>query len=497
MAEEKEAKAAQEAKAEAAEGEVSLLDEILTATKLKPSDEAFSVTKQGVQAFIDELVKPERAGVRISAGLVDEMITSLDEKLSIQMDAILHNEDFKKLESSWRSLKFLVDKTDFRENVKVEVLNVNKQDLFDDFEDAPEVVSSGLYKTAYTQEYGQFGGQPYGLMVGNYEFGPGAQDVKLLQHLASVATISHAPFVAAAGSQFFGLDNFKGLPNLKDLKSIFEMPQYAKWQGFRGSADSRNVSLTVPHFLLRTPYGPNTIPSKSFNYKEEAGVENDSYLWGNAAFAFATRVTDSFAKYRMCSNIIGPQGGGAVEDLPVYTFESMGELQNKIPTEILISERKEFELAEEGFVALTMRKGSDNAAFFSANSCQKAKSFANTPEGKQAQMNYKLGTELPYNFVVSRLAHYLKVLQRENIGSWKSRVDLETELNKWISQYVSDQENPSPGVRSRRPLRKAAIEVLDVEGEPGWYKVGLKVQPHFKYMGASFTLSLVGRLDKD
>jgi len=492
--EEKEAQAAPEA--QAAAGEVSILDEILQATKLQPSDEAYAVTKQGVQAFIDELMKPGRETVRISAGLADEMIANIDQKMSKQMDAILHNDEFKKLESSWRSLKFLVDKTDFRENTKIEILNVNKQDLFDDFEDAPEIVKSGLYKTAYTAEYGQFGGKPYGLMVGNFEFGPGAQDIKLLQSLASVSTMSHAPFVAAAGPQFFGLEEFNGLPNLKDLKSIFEMPQYTKWQGFRESEDARNIGLTLPHFLLRTPYGPDTIPAKNFNYKEEASAGNKAYLWGNAAFAFASRITDSFAKYRMSSNIIGPQGGGAVEDLPVYNFESMGELQTKIPTEVLISERKEYELAEEGFIALTMRKGSDNAAFFSANSCQKAKSFGNTAEGKQAELNYKLGTQLPYNFVVGRLAHYLKVLQRENIGSWKTRVDLETELNKWISQYVSDQENPSPGVRSRRPLRKAQIEVSDVEGEPGWYRVSMKVQPHFKYMGASFTLSLVGKLDK-
>lgn len=495
MAEEE--KKAQEAQAAAAaEGATSLLDEIVQATQLRPSDEAYSVTKQGVQAFIDELLKPGREAVRISAGLVDEMIANLDNKLSRQMDAILHNKEFQKLESAWRSLKYLVDKTNFRENIKIEVLNVSKQSLFDDFEDAPEITKSGLYKTAYTQEYGQFGGQPYGLMVGNYEFGPGAQDIKLLGHLSKVATIAHAPFVSAVGPQFFGIEEFKGLPNLKDVKSIMEMPQYAKWQGFRETEDSRNVSLTLPHFLLRTPYDPENQPSKSFNYKETAATGDDAFLWGNAAFAFASRVSDSFAKYRMCSNIIGPMGGGTVEDLPVYNFESMGELQTKIPTEVLISERKEFELAEEGFIALTMRKGSDNAAFFSANSCQKPKKYPDTPEGKQAQLNYKLGTELPYNFVVSRLAHYLKVLQRENIGSWKSRGELESELNNWIRQYVSDQENPTASVRSRRPLRKAEVEVTDVDGEPGWYRVGLKVQPHFKYMGASFTLSLVGKLDK-
>lgn len=491
MAEEK-----KEQQVEQAEGQTSLLDEIVAATRLKPSEEAYSITKQGLQAFIDEMLKPGKE-VRVTASAVDEMIANLDQKLSTQVDVILHNKEFQQLESAWTSLKFLVDRTDFRENIKVEVMNVTKTDLLDDFEDAPEITKSGLYKLAYTQEYGQFGGKPYGLMVGNFELGPSAPDVKLLQNLASVATMSHAPFVAAAGAQFFGIDSFTGLPNLKDLKSIFEMPQYIKWQSFRESEDSRNVALALPHFLLRIPYGPDTKPVKGFNYKEDTTDGDGNFLWGNAAFAFASRITDSFGKYRWCANIIGPQGGGAVEDLPIYQYEAMGELQTKIPTEVLISERREFELAEEGFVALTMRKGSDNAAFFSANSTQKPKVFANTPEGKQAELNYKLGTQLPYTFIVSRLAHYIKVIQRENIGTWKERGDLETELNNWIRQYVADQDNPSPGVRSRRPLRKASISVTDVEGEPGWYRVNMQVQPHFKYMGASFTLSLVGKLDKE
>ncbi|MBN2515596.1 MAG: type VI secretion system contractile sheath large subunit [Deltaproteobacteria bacterium] len=477
--------------------EPTLLDDIVQATKLKPTDEAYTITKQGVQAFIDELLKPGREGVKISQALVDEMIGELDRKLSVQVDSILHNEDYQKLESAWRSLKFMIDRADFRENIKVEILNVNKTDLLDDFEDAPEITKSGLYRLSYTQEYGQFGGKPYGLLVGNYEFGPGPQDIKLMQNLASVATMSHAPFVAAAGPGFFGLEEFSDLPNLKDMKAIFEGPQYIKWQSFRESEDARNVALTLPHFLLRLPYRQDTQPVKSFNYNEDVSEGNDTFLWGNAAFAFATRIMDSFAKYRWCANIIGPQGGGAVEDLPMYQYEAMGELQTKIPTEILVSERREFELAEEGFIALTMRKGSDNAAFFSANSVQKPKTFGTSKEGKQAELNYKLGTQLPYTFVVSRLAHYIKVIQRENIGTWKERGDLERELNIWIRQYVADQDNPSPGVRSRRPLRQAEITVSDVEGDPGWYRVSLKVRPHFKYMGASFTLSLVGKLDKD
>ena len=475
----------------------SLLDDIVTATRLKPKDEGYSLAKKGVEALMSQLVEPGRKVDKVSKALVDEMIAEIDQKLSLQVDAVLHHAELQKLESAWRGLKYLVDKTDFRENIRLELINVSKEDLLEDFEDSPEVTKSGLYKTVYTAEYGQFGGKPYGNIIANYEFGPGPQDIKLLQHIASVSAMAHAPFFAAAGSEFFGLDNFKGIPNLKDLKSIFEGPQYIKWQSFRESEDSRYVSLTLPRFLLRLPYGSETKPVKAFNYEENVSASHEHYLWGNTAFTFATRLTDSFAKFRWCTNIIGPLGGGAVEDLPVHQFESMGAVQTKIPTEVLISDRREFELAEEGFISLAMRKGSDNACFFSANSVQKPKYFGTSAEGKEAELNFKLGTQMPYMFVANRLAHYLKVIQRENIGSWKERTDLDRELNAWIRQYIADQDNPSAETRSRRPLRQAQITVEDVEGEPGWYRVGMKVRPHFKYMGAYFTLSLVGKLDKE
>jgi type VI secretion system protein ImpC len=493
MAEEREKEAT--TAAPAAE-QVSILDEIVQATRLQPTDEAYGLTKKGLGALIAQLIEPGREVVKVSRAVVDEMVAEIDKKMSQQLDAILHHEAYQKLESAWRSLKFLVDRTDFRENVRLSIVNVTKDDLLSDFEDAPEIVKSGLYRTVYTAEYGQFGGQPFGAMIGNYEFGAGPQDIKLLQYLASVATMAHAPLIAAVGPQMFGLENFQGLPQLKDLRSIFEGPQYIKWQSFRQTEDARYVALTMPRFLLRLPYGPDTQPVKSFNYQEDVSASHQDYLWGNAAFAFASRLTDSFAKYRWCANIIGPMGGGAVENLPLHQYEAMGAIQTKIPTEVLVSERREYELAEEGFIALTMRKGSDNAAFFSAQSTQKPKYFGISKEGKEAELNYKLGTQLPYMFVIGRLAHYLKVIQRENIGTWKERTDLERELNTWIRQYVADMDNPAPAVRSRRPLRQAQVTVEDVEGEPGWYRVGLKVRPHFKYMGAFFTLSLVGKLDK-
>ncbi|WP_079203923.1 type VI secretion system contractile sheath large subunit [Pseudomonas sp. CC6-YY-74] len=477
--------------------ELGILDRIIAETKLTPDDEAYDIAKRGVSAFIEELLKPQNENEPVKKAMVDRMIAEIDAKLSRQMDEILHNADFQALESSWRGLQLLVDRTNFRENIKLEIINASKQDLLDDFEDSPEIVQSGLYKHIYTAEYGQFGGQPVAALIANYFFDPSAPDIKTLQYVASVATMSHAPFIAAAGPKFFGLESFTGLPDLKDLKDHFEGPQFAKWQSFREQEDARYVGLTVPRFLLRNPYDPEDNPVKSFVYKENVANSHEHYLWGNTAYTFASRLTDSFAKFRWCPNIIGPQSGGAVEDLPLHHFESMGEIETKIPTEVLVSDRREYELAEEGFIALTMRKGSDNAAFFSANSAQKPKFFGISAEGKTAELNYKLGTQLPYLFIVNRLAHYLKVLQREQIGAWKERTDLELELNKWIRQFVADQENPSAEVRGRRPLRAAQVIVSDVEGEPGWYRVSLNVRPHFKYMGADFTLSLVGKLDKE
>lgn len=486
-----------EAVTAAAEESGGLIDQIMQETKMQQGEEGYDVARKGVEAFVAELLQPSRKGERVNKSLIDKMIVELDKKLSIQTDQILHHEKFQQMESAWRGLKFAIDRTDFRQNIKFELLNVSKHDLLEDFENSPDVTKSGLYKHVYTAEYGQFGGQPVGAMIANYEFGPGSQDIKLLQYSASVGAMSHAPFIAAADHTMFGVESYTEVPGLKELSAIFEGPKHTKWRGFRESEDSRYVGLTAPRFLLRTPYDEEDNPIKAFNYNEDVSSNHNDYLWGNTAYAFATRLTESFAKFRWCPNIIGPQSGGAVTDLPVHTFESMGELDTKIPTEILVSDRREFEMSEEGFIPLTMRKGSDNAAFFSANSAQKPKFFGNTKEGKTAETNYKLGTQLPYMFIINRLAHYIKVIQRENIGSWKQRGELEKELNKWISQYVADQENPTAEVRSRKPLRGAKITVEDVEGDPGWYRVSMDVQPHFKYMGASFTLSLKGKLDQN
>ncbi len=481
----------------APQGEPSLLQEILEATHKQPGQEAYEDARRGVVAMMTQIVSRKHEASLIDQPLVDMFIAEIDTKLSGQVDEILHHPTFQKLESAWRGLKFLVDRIDFRENTRVELLNCSKEDLLHDFEDSPEIPKSGLYKIVYAAEFGTFGGRPYAAIMSLYDFGPGPQDITLLQKCASVATMAHAPFFATAAPSFFGLKDYLNIPNLKDLRAMFEGPQYTKYSAFRETEDARYVGLLLPRFLLRLPYGPSTVPVRAFSYEEDVVANHDAFLWGVPTYAFATRLADSFAKFRWCPNIVGPQSGGTVENLILHQYDAMGELQSKIPTEIMVTERREFELSEQGFIALTYRKDTEDACFFSAASVQRPKTYPNTEEGRQAEVNFRLGTQLPYMFIICRISHYLKVLQREQIGTWKERLDLELELNNWLSQFVADVEVASAQVRARRPLRKARVTVSEVPGNAGWYRVDLQVRPHLKYMGASFALTLVGKLDKE
>ncbi|ECV9822992.1 type VI secretion system contractile sheath large subunit [Salmonella enterica subsp. houtenae] len=475
----------------------SLLDNVMAQTRFQPASESYDITRQGVTAFIAAMLESNNDEEPVDILAVNAMIADIDDRMGRQMDLLVHSPEFQELESFLLSLKLLVDRADPRENIKIHVLHATKEELLDDFEFAPEITQSAFYRHVYSSGFGQFGGEPVAAIIGNYAFKNSTADMKLLKYISAVSAMAHSPFLSSVSPTFFGLESFTELPGIKDVAAIFEGPAYTKWRALREVEDSKYLGLTAPRFLLRHPYAPDENPVKSFNYREDVSQNHENYLWGNTAFLLASNIAESFARFRWAPNIIGPQSGGAVKDLPVHLYEAMGQLQAKIPTEILITDRREYELAEEGFITLTMRKGSDNAAFFSANSVQKPKTFPNTAEGKAAETNYKLGTQLPYLFVITRLAHYIKVLQREQIGSWKERGDLERELNTWIRQFVADQENPPADVRSRKPLRQAKIEVSDVEGEPGWYQVSLSVRPHFKYMGASFDLSLVGRLDRE
>ena len=473
-----------------------IIESIMQRSKYSKDDESYSVVKQGVAEFISNIITTNNAEDKINKLALDEMIAHIDTLLSAQMDEILHNKSFQELESTWRGIRFLVERTNFNENVKIDLLDATKEEILDDFENNLDITQSTLYKQIYSAEYGQFGGEPVGAIVADYELDKSHQDMTFLNKMSSIAAMSHSPLLTSLSAKFFGLDNFGELENIKDLKSMLEGPQYTRWRTFRENEDAKYTGCMVNRFLTRSPYVPEDNPIKSFNYRETVN-NHDDMLWGNGAYAFATRLTDSFADYRWCGNIIGPKGGGAVKDLPTYTYENYGSIQTKIPTEVLITDRREFELSENGFIALTLRRDSNNAAFFSANSALKPKIFPNTPEGKAAETNFRLGTQLPYVFLISRLAHYLKVLQREEIGTWKERSDVERGLNEWLRQYISDQENPPADVRSRRPFRSAKVIVSDIAGEPGWYKIELLARPHFKFMGANFELSLVGKLDKE
>lgn len=475
----------------------SIIEGIMEKSKFAVTDESYGIAQRGVSEFITEIVKADNVADKVNKFVLDEMIAHIDEILSCQIDEIIHHPTFQKLESSWRGLRTLVERTDFNENIKIDLLDITKEEALEDFELNPDITQTTIYKHIYSSEYGQFGGEPVGAIVGDYDLGFGSQDMTFLNKMAAIAAMSHSPFLTSVGSKFFGLEDYRELPSIQDLKSLLDGPQYARWRSFRENEDAKYTGVLATRYLTRSPYSPENNPVKTFNYTEDVSASHSHLLWGNCAYLFATRLTESFAKYRWCGNIIGPRSGGEVRDLPMYFYESFGSMQSKIPTEVLITDRREFELSENGFIVLTLRRGSNNASFFSANSALKPKIFPNTPEGKAAETNFRLGTQLPYLFLVSRMAHYLKVLQREEIGSWKERQDTENGLNDWLRQYISDQENPPAEVRCRRPFRGAQVNVTDIPGEPGWYRVELLARPHFKYMGANFELSLVGKLDKE
>ena len=483
----------------AATAQPSLLTTLLEETRIAPDDgDAYALVRRGARTLLDDLLRATEPSPRVDRDRVHALIADLDRRLSAQVNLLLHDPAVQQLESAWRGLKHLVDQVDFRENIRLEVVQTTKEELRSDAEDAPDPTQCGLYKHLYSKAFGVLGGKPYGVVCATFDVGAGAEDLALMQHCAAVSAMAHVPFLANASPRMFGLGSFTELPRIKDLEAAFEGPQYAKWNSFRDHEDARYVGLCAPRFLLRAPYGrrDSELSVKAFDFSEDVIDHHDRYLWGPASLAMTARIAESFARYRWCPNIIGPQGGGSVHGLPLHQYEQGGELKTKLPCETAITDRQELQLANLGFVGLVLRQDSDNAAFFSANSSQRPRTFTKTPEGFAAQQSAQLGARLPYMFVITRLAHYLKVLQREQIGTWKGRADLERELNRWIRQYVADMPDPSPETRSRKPLRRAKIAVEDVEGQVGWYRCNLQIEPFIQFEGVSFTLSLVGKLDK-
>ncbi|MGF6092910.1 type VI secretion system contractile sheath large subunit [Pseudomonas sp. 18173] len=446
-----------------------------------------------VSVFLNLLKQSSQKIERLDRTLLDGHIAMLDAQISRQLDAVMHHPDFQRTESTWRGVKSLIDQTDFRQNVRIELLDISKEHLVQDFEDAPEIAQSGLYLHTYTQEYDTPGGEPIAAAISNYEFGRDPQDITLLRNISKVSAAAHMPFIGAVGPGFFGKQSMEEVAAIKDIGNYFDRAEYIKWKAFRESDDARYIGLLMPRVLGRLPYGPDTVPVRSFNYIESVkGLDHDKYLWTNASFAFAANMVKSFIANGWCVQIRGPQSGGAVTGLPIHLYDLGTGNQVKIPSEVMIPETREFEFANLGFIPLSYYKNRDYACFFSANSAQKPALY----DTADATANSRINSRLPYIFLLSRIAHYLKLIQRENIGTTKDRRLLELELNKWIGGLVTEMTDPSDDLQASHPLRDAKVTVEDIEDNPGFFRVKLYAVPHFQVEGMDVNLSLVSQMPK-
>jgi type VI secretion system protein ImpC len=472
--------------------ESGVLDQIINETRIGKDDWERDQSRRQISTLVEEVMK---GTLRVSKDLeatINARIADIDKVLSAQLNAIMHAPEFQKLEGAWRGLHYFVMQSETSTMLKIRVLNISKDELRKDLEKAVEFDQSALFKKVYEEEYGTFGGAPYGALIGDFEFGRHPQDLALLEKVSNVAASAHAPFISAAAPGLLGLETFTDLPNPRDLAKKFETPDYAKWKSFRESEDSRYVGLTLPHVLMRLPYGPDTVPVEAFNFKEDVdGTDHSKYLWGNAAYAMGARLTDAFAKYGWTAAIRGVEGGGRVDGLPTHTFRTdEGEIALKCPTEIAITDRREKELSDLGFIPLVHCKGTDFAAFFGAQSCQKAKKY----DTDAANANARLSTQLQYLLAMSRFAHYLKSIMRDKIGSFMTRKDCEDFLNRWISKYVVSTEDAGQEIKAKFPLKEARVEVAEVAGKPGVYKAIAFLKPHFQLDELTVSLRLVAEL---
>jgi type VI secretion system protein ImpC len=471
-----------------------LLSQLLDLTKPLDSRER-ERNKDYVAEFLRNAVKPGQVVSKDVETNIKTWITEIDKKLSSQLNEVLHDPAFQKLESTWRGLFYLVDKTETGPHLKIRVFNATKKELARDLEKAVEFDQSSLFKKVYEEEYGQLGGHPFGMLVGDYEFSRTSEDIKLMSKISNVASTAHAPFVAAASPELFNFKRFTELTAPRDLSMIFEGVEHAEWKAFRQSEDSRYVALTLPHVLARLPYGEKFKPVEEFNFEEFVdGKDHDKYLWMNAAWAYAANITAAFAEYGWLARTRGVQGGGKVEGLPVHTFPTDdGEVAMKCPTEIAISDRRENELSTLGFLPLLHSKGNTFAAFLGAQSCQKPKTYFEA----DANANAELSTKFNLMLCVSRFSHYLKVMARDKIGSFMEVKDCERWLNKWINNYVvANPDAVGEETKARKPLQDAKIEVRPVEGRPGWYEAVAWLRPHFQLEGLRASMRLVAQVPK-
>ncbi len=464
--------------------------------EFKPkSDEAKSAVESAVLTLAQQaLSQTQLIGSDVIVS-IEAMIAELDRKLTEQINLILHQGEFQRLESAWRGLHHLVNNTETDEMLKIRVMNVAKADLAKTLKRYKGTAwdQSPVFKRIYEEEYGQFGGQPFGCLVGDYYFDQSPPDVELLGEMAKVAAAAHAPFISGGSPSLMQMGSWQELANPRDLSKIFLTPEYAAWRSLRESDDAKYIGLAMPRFLARTPYGAKTNPVEAFNFEEDtAGADHTKYTWANAAYPMAVNINRSFKMYGWCSRIRGIESGGAVEGLPTHTFPTDdGGVDMKCPTEIAISDRREAELAKNGFMPLVHRKNSDFAAFIGAQSLQKPAEY----DDPDATSNANLAARLPYLFACCRFAHYLKCIVRDKVGSFKERADMEKWLNKWIMNYVDgDPANSSETTKAQKPLAAAEVVVEEVPGNPGYYSSKFFLRPHYQLEGLSVSLRLVSKL---
>jgi len=471
----------------------SLLDDIVARSKVAKTDTEHARAKD----IISELVREVMDGtVVVSENLsanIDARIAEIDQLISDQLSEVMHAPEFQRLESTWTGLHYLCKHSSTGEQLKIKVFNTTKKELVKDFKTAIDFDQSALFKKVYEEEFGTFGGAPFGALIGDFGISRAAEDLYFVEQMSHVAAAAHAPFLSAASPELFGLETFTDLGKPRDLAKVFDTVEYAKWKSFRESEDSRYVGLTLPRFLGRLPYDPKEgLTTEGFNFVERTdGTDHSRYLWVNAAYSFAARLTDAFEQYGWCAAIRGVEGGGLVEDLPTHTFKTdEGEVALKCPTEISITDRREKELSDLGFIPLVHCKNTDYAAFFAAQSAQKPKKY----DSDAANANAALSAQLQYMFAVCRIAHYMKSMMRDKIGSFTSPEVIEAYLNRWINQYVTTDTSASQETKAQYPLAEASVQVSEVPGRPGSFRAVSFIRPHFQLDELSVSLRLVAQL---
>jgi type VI secretion system protein ImpC len=481
------------AQAAASATETTLLDSIVEQSKVARSD----TERVRAKDIISELVREVLSGTVVMSdnlsATLDARVAEIDALISQQLSVVMHHPDFQKLESTWTGLHYLCKHTSTGSMMKIQVFNATKKELIKDFKTAIDFDQSALFKKVYEEEFGTFGGAPFGTLIGDFEISRQPEDMYFVEQMSHVAAAAHAPFISAASSEMFGLEGFTDMSKPRDLSKVFDTVEYAKWKSFRDSEDARYVGLTVPRFLGRLPFNPKDGSTvEGFNFVEDVdGTDHSKYLWVNTAFAMGARLTAAFETYGWCAAIRGVEGGGLVEDLPTHTFKTdEGEVALKCPTEIAITDRREKELSDLGFIPLVHCKNTDYAAFFGAQSTQRARKY----ESDAANANAALSSQLQYMFAVCRIAHYLKSMMRDKVGSFASAASVGEYLNRWIMQYVTSDDMASHEVKAMYPLREANVEVSEIAGRPGHFRATAFIRPHFQLDELTVSLRLVAEL---